>query len=153
MQRKTVGRVALAIALSGLVLASAVAVASTASLGARMTPQQVVSPAGQRWQVPPSVRAARGTLIATLGADGRTLSWRLTYAKVPGSVIADIHIGRPGHFGAVLGRLCEACRSGQKGHLKLTRNAAGQVRLDNTWVALITPKYPNGIVRGQLTKR
>jgi hypothetical protein len=144
--------VALVAALSSFVVA-AVAYASTISLRANMTPQQVVAPNGTPWRVPPIVKSARGTLTATLGPDGRTLSWRITYAKVSGSVIADLHIGRPGKFGAVLGRLCSGCRSGQKGRLKLTRNAASQVRYDNTWVALITPKYPNGIVRGQVTKR
>jgi hypothetical protein len=152
MRRNLVQAVVAAAVLSSLI-AGAVAYAATATFGATMTPQQVISPTGKRWQVPPSVKAARGTLTATLAADGRTLNWRITYAKVAGSVIADIHIGRPGTFGAVLGRLCSACRSGQKGHLKLTRNAAGQVRLNNTWVALITPKYPNGIVRGQITRR
>jgi hypothetical protein len=118
-----------------------------------MTPKQVITPKGHAWVVPASVKAARGSFSGRLAADGRTLTWQISYSKVPGRVIADLHIGRAGTFGPILGRLCTGCRSGQKGRLKLKRNYASQFRLKNTWVTLITPKYPNGVIRGQIKPR
>lgn len=153
MQRRTAVRLLAAAAVTSSLVIAAVAFGATLSLRASMTPTQVITPSGKQWRVPPSVRSARGTFTGKLLADGRTLTWRITYAKVSGRVIADIHIGRPGKFGGVLGRLCTACRSGQTGRLKLKRNYATQFRVNNTWVTLITPKYPNGVIRGQITKR
>ena len=153
MQRTTVIRLSVAAAVSsGLVIAT-VALAAAFSMSATMTPKQVITPKNRPWVVPASVKAARGTFSGRLAADGRTLNWRITYSKVPGRVIADLHVGRAGRFGPFLGRLCTGCRSGQKGRLKLKRNYASQFRLRNTWVTLITPKYPNGVVRGQITPR
>lgn len=153
MQRRTAVRVGLTSALGCALVAATVAVAAPGlPLKASLTPAQVVTPQGKKWVVPAGVKDARATLTARLGTDGRTLTWKLTYAKVAGSVIADIHIGKPGRFGAVLGRLCTSCRSGQQGRTKLKRNYSAQFRVRNTWITLITPKYPNGVVRGQITR-
>ena len=153
LQRTTAMRLATVAAVtSGLVVAT-VAVAAAFSMSATMTPKQVITPKNRPWVVPASVKAARGSFSGRLAADGRTLAWRISYSKVPGRVIADVHLGRPGKFGPFLARLCSGCKPGQKGRLKLKRNYASQFRLRNTWVTLITPKYPNGVVRGQITPR
>lgn len=153
MQRRTATRLAVAATVSSGLLFAAAAFAVAFNVSATMTPKQVVTPKGKPWVVPNGVKAARGSLTGRLAADGRTLTWRLTYSRVPGTVIADIHIGKPGKFGAILGRLCSECRSGQSGRLKLKRNYASQFRLRNTWVTLITPRYPNGVVRGQISTK
>lgn len=153
MRRTTAMGLGAAVAVSAALVVAAIASAAAFSLSATMTPKQVATPQGRPWVVPASVKAARGAFTGKLAVDGRTLTWQISYSKVPGSVIADVHIGRPGKFGAILGRLCTACRSGQKGRLKLKRNYASQFRLKNTWVTLITPRYPNGVVRGQITPR
>ena len=153
MQRTTAVRLCVTSVLcAGLVAATVAVAAPGLPLKATATPSQVVTPQGKKWKVPAAVKTARATLTARLGADGRTLTWKLTYAHVPGSVIADIHIGKPGKFGAVLGRLCTSCKSGKQGTTKLKRNYSSQFRVTNTWITLITPKYPNGIVRGQITR-
>ncbi len=143
---------AAAAVLSGLVFATA-AFAVAFDVNATLTPKQVVTPQGKPWAVPAAVKNARGSFSGRLAADGRTLTWKITYSRVPGSVIADVHIGKAGKFGAILGRLCSGCKSGQRGKLKLKRNYASQFRLKNTWVTLITPRYPNGVVRGQISTK
>jgi hypothetical protein len=153
MRRTTVVRLGVTSALCcGLVAATVAVAAPGLPLKATATPAQVVTPQGKKWTVPAGVKNARATLTARLGTDGRTLTWKLTYSKVPGSVIADVHIGKPGKFGAVLGRLCTSCKSGKSGKTKLKRNYSSQFRVNNTWVTLITPRYPNGVVRGQITR-
>ena len=124
-------------------------------LTAAMTPQQVVTPRNRPWRVPADVAGAKGSFTGTVSGDGKRLSWRVSYSGFgrPATVIADIHIGKPGRFGAVLVRLCTGCRSGQTGTKRLKANVAGQFALGNTWVTLITPKYPNGVVRGQIRAR
>jgi hypothetical protein len=153
MQRTTAVRVCVTSALcAGLVAATVAVAAPGLPLKATATPSQVVTPQGKKWKVPAGVKTARATLTARLGADGRTLTWKLTYAHVPGIVSADIHIGKPGKFGAILGQLCSECKSGKQGKTKLKSNYSSQFRINNTWVTLITAKYPNGVVRGQITR-
>jgi hypothetical protein len=113
MQRSTAMRLgASALAMSFAVGGVAIA-ASALPLKATMTPTQVVTPQGKKWKVPAAVKNARATFTGRLGTDGRTVTWQLSYSRVPGRVLADIHIGRPGKPGAFIGRLCAGCKSGQ----------------------------------------
>ena len=146
---------------AALVVAAALAlpVAGSASpakatqLNASMTSRQVVTPKNKAWKVPAAAAKAKGSFVATLS--GRKLSWRITYSGLgrPSTVIADVHIGKPGRFGAVLVRLCTACKAKQTGVKTLDASDAEQMKLGNTWVTLITPRYPNGVVRGQIKVR
>lgn len=124
------------------------------NLSARMAPHAVVTPNGKHFAVPASLRHATGAFSATLSGDNK-LSWRLSYAKLGNQhlVVADIHIGPPGKFGPVLFRLCSSCTSGQNGVLTLKPSIARQLIAEKHWVTLITDKYPNGVVRGQITVR
>jgi hypothetical protein len=65
-------------------------------------------------------------------------------------VVADIHVGPPKKFGPVLVRLCASCKSGQNGVQKLKASFARQLIIGKQWVTLITDKYPNGAIRGQI---
>jgi hypothetical protein len=134
--------------------ASAVGAAKTFAVRAAMDPGQVVTPANKRWLVPARVRDARGSFAGTLDiASGRRLlSWRVAYANVGAShlPIVDVHLGKPGHFGQLLARLCAPCTSGQHGTKTLTRAAATAIASGNAWVTLITERYPNGVIRGQV---
>jgi hypothetical protein len=153
MQRTSAMRLGAMSALcSGLVVATVAVAAPGLPLKASLSSAQVVTPQGKKWTVPAGAKNARAVFTGRLGPDGRTLTWKIAYAHVSGSVIADIHIGKPGKFGAVLGRLCTSCKSGQQGKTKLKRNYSSQFRVSNTWITLITPKYPNGVVRGQITR-
>jgi hypothetical protein len=116
-----------------------------------MTPQAVVTPRGKPFAVPASLAHATGALSATLSADNK-LSWHISFAKLgsPRLVVADIHVGPPKKFGPVLLRLCESCKSGQNGVLKLKASDARQLIIGKQWLTLITEKYPNGAVRGQI---
>jgi hypothetical protein len=150
-----IGIGAAALVAPGFSSAGQAAVAKTLRLSATMTPQQVVTPKNKKWPVPASVRNARGAFSGSVSSDGRRLSWRISYSKLgnPALVIADIHIGKPGRFGPILVRLCGPCHSGQSGVKKLERGASSYFSSNNSWVTLITNKYPNGVVRGQIRVR
>ena len=140
-----------AVALAPTVAASAPAT-KVLLLKASMTPRQVVTPKDHRWRPPASVAKAKGTFTGQVSKDGRRLRWKLTYANLgaPGVVIADVHIGKFGKFGPILVRLCKSCKSGQQGIARLKAPDRGRFASGNTWVTLITYKYPNGVVRGQI---
>jgi hypothetical protein len=121
------------------------------SMSATMTPHAVVTPQGKPFAVPASLADATGDFSATLSTDNK-LSWHISYAKLgnPQLVVADIHIGPPKEFGPVLLRLCPSCKPDQNGVLKLKASVARQLTTGQHWVTLITDKYPNGAVRGQI---
>jgi hypothetical protein len=125
------------------------------SLSAAMTPQQVVTPAGKPWGVPGALAHANGSFTGTISADKRQLRWQISYAKLnhENPVIADVHIGKAGHFGPILLRLCGPCRSGQTGVAKLKTGYGRELATGDHWVTLITGQYPNGVVRGQIKVR
>jgi hypothetical protein len=127
-------------------------VAKTYRLTAAMTPSQVVTPRNRPWRVPAALAKSKGSLSATLDTRRRTLTWRITYSGLgaPPIVIADVHIGKRGRFGAILVRLCAGCKSGQKGVKKLKATAPATLLSRSTWLTLITDEYPNGVVRGQI---
>jgi hypothetical protein len=121
------------------------------SMTAKLTPQAVVTPQGKPFAVPASLADATGDFSATLSTDDK-LNWHISYAKLgnPQLVVADIHIGPPKEFGPVLVRLCSSCKPDQDGVLKLKASVARQLTTGQHWLTLITDKYPNGAVRGQI---
>jgi CHRD domain len=128
--------------------------AKTFQLRATLDARQVVTPSDKPWTPPANVASASGTFSGSLDGTTRRLSWRLAYNGMgkPALPIADIHLGRRGHFGAVLVRLCGPCTpSGDSGVVKVTSNQAAQLVSGNSWVTLITEKYPNGVIRGQIS--
>jgi hypothetical protein len=119
-----------------------------------MTTSQVVTPKNRPWKVPASVRHAHGSLTGTLRVSGtrRTLRWHITYVGVGSSPlqIADIHYGKPGHFGPLIARLCGPCKSGQSGTKKISAYGVRSIKAGSAWITIITGKYPNGVIRGQI---
>jgi hypothetical protein len=126
--------------------------ATTDRLSANMTPDRVVTPRNRAWRVPSAVANVRGTFSATL--KGAELAWRINYTGLANEplVIADIHAGKPGSFGPVAVRLCDDCKSGQRGTKRLSARELELLRGDS-WVTLITGRYPNGVIRGQISTR
>jgi hypothetical protein len=116
-----------------------------------MTPNEVVTPQGKQLAVPAALAGATGALTATLSADDK-LSWHISFAKLgnPRLVVADIHSGPPKKFGPVVIRLCGPCQPGQSGVQKLKPSLARQLIVGQQWLTLVTDKYPNGAVRGQI---
>jgi hypothetical protein len=126
--------------------------ATSQKLSAAMTSGQVVTPKNKPWKAPASVRNAKGSFSGTVSPDGRRLSWTVSYSGVgsPKLAIADIHYGKRGQFGPILVRLCGPCHSPQSGVAKLKKGLSSQFKTGNTWVTIITDKYPNGVIRGQI---
>jgi hypothetical protein len=125
---------------------------TTYRLSASMTPRQVVTPRNRPWRVPARLSNARGMFSGTLR--GPELAWRITYSGLASQrlVVADIHLGKPGRFGAIAVRLCADCKPGQHGTKRLTMREVELLRRD-TWITLITGQYPNGVIRGQISTR
>lgn len=69
----------------------------------------------------------------------------------PPKEIADVHLGEPGKFGAVVVRLCGPCDPAEMhGEAKVKRDLVDAIEAEGTWVTLVIDGYPNGVVRGQL---
>jgi len=122
---------------------------------ARMTPKEVVTPANKAWTAPASLKQAQGNLTAKVSTDGRRLSWKISYSNLGPTalVIADIHFGKSGQFGPILVRLCGPCKPRQSGVKTLKAGMLATLKSGNTWATLITNRYPNGAVRGQIHGR
>jgi len=119
-----------------------------------MNTRQVVTPKNRHWRVPASVRNAHGSFTGTIAVVGtrRTLRWHITYTGVGSNPlqIADVHYGELGHFGPILVRLCGPCKSGQSGTKKISASAVRSIKAGSAWITIITGKYPNGVIRGQI---
>jgi hypothetical protein len=137
---------------SGVSSAGEAATAKIDRLRANMTPGQVVTPRNRQWRVPASLSSARGSFTGTFDTKRRTLAWKINYTGLGNEplVIADIHVGKRGRFGPILVRLCSECKPGQKGVKRLTKVKGQILTTGDTWVTLITGKYPNGVLRGQI---
>lgn len=121
-------------------------------LRASMDPRQVVTVANKPWRVPAAVSKARGMFTGTFDRTTGKLTWRVTFSALaaPKLRIVDIHYGGPGRFGAFLARACADCRSGQRGVVKIKPLARKDIAAGKAWVTVITERYPNGVIRGQL---
>jgi hypothetical protein len=95
---------------------------------------------------------AHGLFKGTLS--GKTLKWKLTYAKLTGpATAAHIHLGAKGKSGNVLIPLCggsPACKSGLSGTATLTAANIAAFKKHLLYVNVHTAKNPAGEIRGQL---
>ena len=150
-----VGLVALAAAVAALPSMGGVhSAAKTYRLSAKLTAQQVVTPKNRRWKPPAALADAGGTFSGNLDTASRKLRWRVSFAGIGGgSAYAEIHIGRPGRFGGIIVRLCSSCKAAQTGVATIRRPFLDQFALKNTWVTVLTTKYPLGVIRGQIRAR
>ena len=148
-------RLLLVIAMFALVSTAAAFSMSTQTLklSAKMDARQVVVPRKPKG----NVAHATGTFTGTLTSSGSRwkLAWRITYRRLdhPSIVIADIHYGKPRHFGPIIVRLCGPCKSGQHGVKKVKATWIPAIKLGNSFITLITGKNPNGEIRGQIKVR
>jgi CHRD domain len=135
--------------------AAAGAAATTDRLSANMNTRQVVTPKNKPWKAPARVADAKGTFTGTFNRKTRKLRWRITYSGIGSRrlTLADVHNGPRGKFGAIIVRLCRDCKSGQKGVRKIKRSFVNAITSGNSWVTVITDKYPNGVIRGQIKVR
>jgi hypothetical protein len=157
--RRSVG-VGIALAVSSIATGAAGATdyrlsATIYRLSAKMGPRQVVTVANKPWPVPAAYSKARGTFTATLDNATGKLTWKITFSALarPKLRIVDIHYGVPERFGAFLARACAGCRSGQRGVVKVRPAARTALAAGKAWVTLITERYPNGVIRGQIRAR
>lgn len=96
--------------------------------------------------------AAHGTFKGTV--TGKTLKWKLTYAKLTGPATgAHIHMAAKGKAGNVVVPLCggaPVCKSGLTGTATLTPALLTAFKKHLLYVNVHTAKNPNGEIRGQL---
>ena len=138
--------------VSLFIAGSVCALAFTAlSLGAaRTTVWTAALSSGQ--EVPKQVvkdTAAHGLFKATLS--GRTLKWKLTFAKLTGpATAAHIHMAAKGKSGNVVVPLCQPCKSGMTGTATVSSALISAFKKHLLYVNVHTAKNPNGEIRGQL---
>jgi hypothetical protein len=100
-------------------------------------------------EVPHAMSKGTGTFTADIA--GSTLTWRLTFSHLTGAATAaHIHVGKKGKSGNVLIPLCNPCKTGQKGSMKISKMAADEIERGITYVNVHTKRYVNGEIRGQL---
>jgi hypothetical protein len=128
-----------ALALTAFSLAAARATVWTAALSSgQEVPAQVVKNA-----------AGHGLFKATLS--GKTLKWKLTFAKLTGpAMAAHIHMAAKGKPGNVVVPLCGPCNSGMTGTATVTAAQIAAFKKHLLYVNVHTAKNPNGEIRGQL---
>ncbi len=129
------------LALAALSLAATQKTVWTAALSSgQEVPKQVVKDA-----------AAHGLFKATLS--GKTLKWKLTFAKLTGpATAAHIHMAAKGKAGNVVVSICAPCKSGVTGTAKVTPALLSAFKKHLLYVNVHTAKNPGGEIRGQLAR-
>jgi CHRD domain len=142
---KKITIVVAAAVVGGLLIAAFAGAASSTVWKAKLNakaevPAQVVANA-----------AGTGTFKGTVS--GKTLKWKLTFAKLTGpATAAHIHVGAVGKAGNVLIPLCAPCKSPVSGSAKLTAAEITDFKKHKLYANVHTEKNPNGEIRGQLAK-
>ena len=131
---------------SWLMLPSAnAATTATTNEHANMTGPQETSP--------PGPATAMGTATITLDDTANTVCYQLTYSGISKPTAAHIHTGARGVAGPVAVDF-NYIKNGDKGCVPANATVVAQIR-DNPaghYVNVHTPEFPNGAIRGQLTK-
>ncbi len=129
--------------------------AKTYNLTAAMDTRQVVTPQNKPWKVPSSLAKALGTFTGSLNSKTGELAWHIRLTGLSGTkfMLADIHFGRKGQFGGLLARLCVACHLDQHGFIKVKTKYVSSIVSGDSWITVITTKYPDGVIRGQIKAR
>ena len=139
MRRLLLLALAAALPVSGFALAGG---AAPLSLSARLD-------ARHETPAPKSAARAGGVFTATLA--GRTLTWRLTFARLSGrAAAAHVHLGKAGIAGPVAVPLCGPCASGAHGRVTVTAKVRAALLGGGAYVNVHTAKNPAGEIRGQV---
>jgi CHRD domain len=105
--------------------------------------------AAQETPAPKAAARGSGTFIATLS--GRTLTWRLTFARLSGRALAaHIHLGRQGVAGPVAVPLCGPCVSGVHRTATVSPRLRAALLAGTAYVNVHTARNPAGEIRGQV---
>ncbi|HSS72147.1 MAG TPA: CHRD domain-containing protein [Gaiellaceae bacterium] len=102
-------------------------------------------------ETPAPKAAARGGGVFTATLNGRTLTWRLMFARLTGrATAAHIHLGPQGTAGPVAVPLCGPCFSGVHRRLTVTPKVRSALLAGTAYVNVHTAKNPAGEIRGQI---
>jgi len=93
----------------------------------------------------------KGTFTGDI-ASGK-LKFTLKFSGLTGpATAAHIHMGAVGKAGPVVLPLCGPCTSPVKGNVRISAAVIKAIRKGAAYVNVHTAKYPNGEIRGQLSK-
>lgn len=130
----------------GAVLMSAPAYAATEKFAATLTAAA---------ETPPTASTGSGTLAASFNTKTLKFSWSVTYKGLTGTATA-AHFHGPAAVGAkappvipIVGKL----GSPIKGSATLTKAQAADLEAGMWYFNVHTAKYPDGEIRGQVTKK
>jgi hypothetical protein len=113
--------------------------------------RQAHRPSDAAQETPAPKAAARGSGLFTAALSGRSLTWRLTFARLSGkAVAAHIHLGRQGIAGPVAVPLCGPCVSGVHRTVRVTPKLRAALLAGTAYVNVHTPRNPRGEIRGQV---
>src|SRR5262249_51365169 len=102
-------------------------------------------------QETPAPKAAHGAGVFTASLTGRSLTWRLTFARLTGRALAaHIHLGRQRVSGPIVVPLCGPCSSGVHGKVTVTARVRTALLSGGAYVNVHTAKNPGGEIRGQV---
>jgi hypothetical protein len=102
-------------------------------------------------QETPAPKAAHGAGLFTASLTGRSLTWRLTFARLSGRALAaHVHLGRQRVAGPIVVPLCGPCTSGAHGKVTVTARVRTALLAGGAYVNVHTARNPGGEIRGQV---
>jgi hypothetical protein len=110
-------------------------------------------------EVPTHSSNASGTFTATYTTSAQSLSYTLTYSAVPGTTfaptVAHIHKGLPGVDGnaTIVFDFGSVVSSPLSGNIAVTAVQLADLNNGQYYVHLHSNAFPNGDIRGQITKQ
>lgn len=105
-------------------------------------------------QVPPNDSAGTGTLDASYDTDSKALTWTIEYSGLTGDAVA-AHFHGPADAGAnasIAVPISGPLASPIKGNATLTDAQAADLQAGKWYLNIHTAKFPDGEIRGQVTK-
>ena len=107
-------------------------------------------------EVPPNDSKGTGTVDANLDTSNKTLTWTVDYSGLTGDAVA-AHFHGPAARARMPRRCCRSTRATSAARSRAARPLpTSRCRISRTASGTSTstpPKYPDGEIRGQLTKQ
>ena len=134
-------KLVLLLGASMLVFASVAFAATPMMIGTKLSPKADHATASH----------GKGTFTGDI-SNGK-LKFTLKFSGLTGpATAAHIHMGSVGKAGPVVVPLCGPCTSPVKGNVRISAAVIKAIRKGAAYVNVHTAKYPNGEIRGQLSK-
>lgn len=102
-------------------------------------------------EVPPNDSAGKGTADVTLDTTANKVNWKITYEGLTGDAAA-AHFHGPADMGQNAGPAVDITANINEGSADVTPEQAQMIQDGKTYLNIHTAQYPDGEIRGQVTK-